>query len=244
MPIREKRALLRSLFMPGSKKFWSLKTEHARVLFCALLTQADDQGRLEGDPEDVKSMIPRANWPLEHIKSYLKDLQRVQLIHYYKVAGHWYVEVINFWEHQDKHGVSQVPSAYPGPTDTMLPEHHNGVSGTPVGVLGGSYNDLVFNKSVSLVNQSSPEQEFDFGIFRKKWQRTCGRSPQASSNNLKLFDEACKKYGQESVLKRIEPWCEAQSKEFIHKPVAVWKFLKEGVYETEDPLPPKAYPLL
>src|ERR1700722_11934766 len=59
MPARERRYILRSLFSPGSAKFWKLKTNEARLIFIAMIVNADDEGIIECDHHSIKALMPR-----------------------------------------------------------------------------------------------------------------------------------------------------------------------------------------
>lgn len=67
MPARERRYVLRSLFTPGSTKFWNLTSDHARMVYIALVVNADDNGRVECGVADILAMMARWN-PVELIK--------------------------------------------------------------------------------------------------------------------------------------------------------------------------------
>jgi len=235
--IREKRAVKKSLFTPGSKKYWNLKTEHARVLFVALLTCADDEGRLEGDPDDVKTLIPRANWSLEDILSYIKDLDKVELIEYYRVKGHWYIQIMKFWQHQDRHGVMQELSEFPSPPKKrgeVSQENQEGVFEKPI---GDDLRLLPTPLSSPLRKEESEEEtKCDWSSFARKYRHLVGRKPHDHKPNRKLYAEACSRYGEEKVLAALERCIPDQSEEFMAKQVFTWKFLKDTVHEfIEEP---------
>jgi len=241
MAIREKRAVKRSLFTPGSRKYWDLKTEHARVLFVAILVNADDEGRLEGDPEDIKTLIPRASWPLEDILSYLRDLKKVELIDYYRVKGRWYIEVVGFWEHQDRHGVSQEPSRLPRPPrkeDVVVEENQSGVQEQPSGKILASYlaSSSRCLDSYDGKGESERETKFNWSNFAKKYKHLIGKKAQDHKKNRELYNEVCLKYGEGVVLAALERCLPDQSEEFQTKGVFAWKFLTEIVHDfIEEP---------
>lgn len=245
MPVREKRAVLRSLFSPGSKKYWNLKTEHARLLFLVLLTNADDFGRLEGAPEDVKSLIPRSNWTLDEITTYVADLKRCDLIQHFKVEKEWYIEVVNFWENQDRHGVMQVPSKFPESPNGVFHKHQDGVHDSENGVsrkLESPHEDEYHhphNPPPHGKEESEKETNFDFRQFRKKWKAITGRNAKTTTTNKRLFDQDCAQYGIEDVLRSIEPWANDQNEVFLNGPAADWMFLNTGVHDYAGQKPEK-----
>jgi hypothetical protein len=239
VPIREQRSVRKSLFLPGSKKYWNLKTEHARVLFIVLLTNADDFGRLEGSPEDVKTLIPRAPWPVEDIATYIQDLKRVELISHYRVGKQWYIEVQNFWQHQDKHGISQGPSEYPKPTNQVFAKHQSGVQEVDSGVsqTPQKRNNACMHDGrmdASLRKEGSGEETGKWSNFAQKWRSLGGGTAQATNMNKKLYTDVCEKYGEERVLTFLERWVEDQDDGFMRKKIAAWKFLSEGVHDVAE----------
>jgi len=125
MAVRERRQILRSLFVPGSKKFWSLKKDMSRVLFLALIASADDEGRLDGDEESVKSIVPRAKWSSAAVRSSIEELKSSGLIDVYSVGSNVVVEIANFQESQSWHGVTRDRSKFPA-----SPEAKNGDAAT------------------------------------------------------------------------------------------------------------------
>ena len=245
MPVREKRAVLRSLFSPGSKKYWNLKTEHARLLFLVLLTNADDFGRLEGAPEDVKSLIPRSNWTLDEITTYVADLKRCDLIQHFKVEKEWYIEVVNFWENQDRHGVMQVPSKFPESPNGVFHKHQDGVRDSGNGVPGFSEFPTTGSTTTTPTTTEKEESErktsFDFRQFRQRWKEIIGHKAKTTVTNKNLYNTACSQFGTDAVLRALEPWSEEQSEKFLEDPrgFATWVFLKEGVYDFAGQAPKK-----
>ena len=85
MPARERRYILRSLFSPGSVKFWSLKTDAARLIYLAMIVHADDEGRVECGWRQVAAMAPRWKIKQNAIIGAVKDLEGVGLIRKYGV---------------------------------------------------------------------------------------------------------------------------------------------------------------
>lgn len=88
----------------------------AQLLFDRMLTQADDQGRLVGDPRVVKTLCmplidaatPRA------IEKWLGQLAAQGMVTRYKAAGVALVQFVNWWDHQAGMKKS-FPSRYPAP---------------------------------------------------------------------------------------------------------------------------------
>lgn len=85
MPARERRYVLRSLFTPGSVKFWNLKTDAARLIYLAMIVNADDEGRVECGWRDIAAMAPLWRTKQNTIIGAVKDLEGVGLIRKYGV---------------------------------------------------------------------------------------------------------------------------------------------------------------
>jgi hypothetical protein len=87
----------------------------ARLLFSWLITAADDDGRMKGDPPYVKvEVVPYTNWPLKLISTYLNQMKDIGLIYYWQQDSRWYIEFSKWKEHQyiakDRYHPSLLPS--------------------------------------------------------------------------------------------------------------------------------------
>ena len=72
-----------------------------RLLFIALWTMADREGRLEDRPKKIKAeALPYDNANIERL---LADLQKHGFILRYTVDGSAYIQVLNFCKHQNPH---------------------------------------------------------------------------------------------------------------------------------------------
>lgn len=109
---RDRRMISRSI--STSRKVNRLQTDQARLLFTWMILHADDEGRMEGNPETIKmAVIPGLSWTLEDIKSYLSDLTQNNLIKYYQTSEEFYIQ-INKWDaFQTFHGIHKSPSKIP-----------------------------------------------------------------------------------------------------------------------------------
>lgn len=92
-------------------------------LFVGLITQADDWGRLKGDPRLLSSQV----WPYhpkttEEIETWLAELDRADLIQRYAHAGRPFICLPSWAEHQriDNAGRSKIPA--PGDADGSSPD--------------------------------------------------------------------------------------------------------------------------
>lgn len=75
----------------------------AQLLFDRLISQADDQGRLQGDPMLVKAacmpLIDKAT--TKAVDRYLTELETQGMILRYEAAGQPLLQIVKWWEHQD-----------------------------------------------------------------------------------------------------------------------------------------------
>lgn len=87
----------------------------ARLLFTWIISHADDEGRLKGNPSFIKvSVVPYTKWSLETIKSYLEMMHQVNLIYYWEQNNEWFIEFRKWNEYQsirkDRFEPSKLPS--------------------------------------------------------------------------------------------------------------------------------------
>lgn len=75
----------------------------AQLLFDRLISQADDQGRLQGDPMLVKAacmpLIDRAT--TRTVERWLAELTEYGMILRYEAEGQLLIQIVKWWEHQD-----------------------------------------------------------------------------------------------------------------------------------------------
>ncbi len=101
------RGRMISKSLGASKRFTDLQThagklgEFAAALFCLVVSNCDDFGRLEGDAASVKWRCWPASLRSEHdFAVALKAMHEARLIIWYEVADRHIVEVVQFSEHQ------------------------------------------------------------------------------------------------------------------------------------------------
>jgi len=78
-------------------------TIRQRLLFIGIISNADDRGRLEGDPRSVKAKIfPADDFPTDEIQKDLDALTKSDMIVLYQVKNstHTYLQVVNFHRYQ------------------------------------------------------------------------------------------------------------------------------------------------
>jgi DNA-binding XRE family transcriptional regulator len=147
-----------------SLKVHSLPTK-AQLLFSWMITHADDDGRLRGEPNYIKAtVVPLENWSLKKINMYLELIKDAQLIYYWELNSAWYVEFVHWKEYQqirsDRYKPSNLPS-YLGksnnesdtkgqPTDTQRDMQSNIVQSNPE----------EFNKSESKETEHYADKDF------------------------------------------------------------------------------------
>lgn len=103
------------------KKVYGLSDDTCRLLFTWLITFADREGRVHGDPALVRSMIfPRSEIAIGKIDSYLEELQACGLILRFEHAGDRFIWFPKFDKNQpgmrkDREPASELPA--PSPAD-------------------------------------------------------------------------------------------------------------------------------
>jgi len=101
------------------EKVNALSNDTARLLFTWLIPHLDCEGRMHGDAQTVKSIVfPRRNISTQKIESFLKELEKFELILRYSVNGNEYLCAKNFEKHQpglrkEKESQSQIPAFTP-----------------------------------------------------------------------------------------------------------------------------------
>ena len=88
----------------------------AELLFWRLLPQADDQGRLPGDPRQLKAITcpMREELSIEKIPEFLDELEKAKLIIHYSNSSTDCIQLAKWWDYQAgmRHAY---PSQYPPP---------------------------------------------------------------------------------------------------------------------------------
>lgn len=100
----------------------------AELLFWRLLPQADDQGRLPGDPRQLKAMVcpMREELTPSNIPEFLTELANAGLIIHYSNSSTAYIQIAKWWDYQS--AMRRIfPSHYPPPPGWS--DHVKGVSG-------------------------------------------------------------------------------------------------------------------
>ena len=87
----------------------------ARLLFTWMISHADEEGRLKGEPRYVKAtVVPLTKWSDKKIKNYLELMRGNKLIYYWETNSEWFVEFIKWTDYQsfrkDRFQKSDLPS--------------------------------------------------------------------------------------------------------------------------------------
>lgn len=128
----------------GDKKINGLSDDTSRLAFTWLITEADCEGRVHGDPAMVRSLIfpRRDDITIERMEAYINEWHEVELIRWYRANGDLWIWFPNFEKYQvglrkEREPASQIPPLSDGelmPTlrkiDGELPEDIRQASGT------------------------------------------------------------------------------------------------------------------
>ena len=100
--------------------FWRSRTvgkltTFQRLLFLGIISNADDQGRIEGEPALLRATIfPWDDVSLSDISNALQVLVDTECILLYEAASAFYIQVLNWWKYQ--HPQWAYPSRFPAST--------------------------------------------------------------------------------------------------------------------------------
>lgn len=167
----------------------------AELLFWRILPQADDQGRLTGDPRQLKAIAcpMREELTTDNIPELLSELKRGELIICYSNSSTAYIQITKWWDYQS--GMRRVfPSKYPPPEGWR--ERVRGVSGELEKGSDGqtpTIAPLVPPKPESVVtrknNQNTkPEPEVEAGKKAKETSATPAAETAEVSNLLRFVE--------------------------------------------------------
>lgn len=105
----------------------------ARLLFTWIISHADDEGRLKGEPEYIKAMvIPMTKWSFKKIKGYLEEMKTQRLIYYWEQNNEWFIEFPKWKEHQsikgDRFKESSLPPFHSKNGNNLAPDENQSKS--------------------------------------------------------------------------------------------------------------------
>lgn len=138
-----------------------------RLLFIALWTMADREGRLEDRPRRIKAeALPYDDADADAL---LNDLQKRGFILRYEVDGTRYIQVLAFTKHQNPH-IKEAESTIPSPGNTVqAPDEHGAGTVQDTTQTGTSPADSGFLIPDSIKNTSSGKPDMPPG-FTRFWQ--------------------------------------------------------------------------
>jgi len=72
-----------------------------RLLFIGLISNADDQGRLKGNPKLVKAIVfPFDNISADDVQADLDEIETAECIAIYKAGSKTCIQILNWWQYQ------------------------------------------------------------------------------------------------------------------------------------------------
>ena len=221
MSVRERRSVEKSLLSPGSRRLFKVKTDRVRLLFIGFVLVADDFGRIEGDPEDVVAMFPRMGWTTKETAAAIKELEGVGLVSTYEVGTVKYLEVNNFEEHQDWHGVSGRGSKIPANPNRIATTKYDGRE-TPVATVAKfeektrpPHKEYAFEtntytkKGTTTGGQSAADS---FKQAKRIFRRYVGKSIGSLGNRGQQWQEMNDSHGSDKLLSAVEIWAQELGK--------------------------------
>ncbi len=214
MAVRERRSVARSLFSPGSRRFWRGICDQSRLLFIALIVNSDDEGRLEGEPDDIIATVPKMGLDEKSANKLLKELAKNELISWYVVNDLKYIQINKFDAFQTWGGIMREASKYPANPSTPKTVAENGRSQLVAVVAENGQNTAttpVVKKLVLLKteeNLNSSVNEIDsrsaFSEAKKIYRRYVGTSFGSLGNRGYQWDSLIKEHGSNLVLSAME----------------------------------------
>lgn len=93
----------------------------AERLWWRMQCHADDEGRLEDDPEMIgHDAVPLLGWEVYRVSELLAEMADVALIQRYEADGRRLIQILNFTDYQKPN--RRTPSEWPAPVDTKRHE--------------------------------------------------------------------------------------------------------------------------
>jgi hypothetical protein len=98
--VAEKRMISKSISI-SEKVNIGLSDIFHMLLYTWMIPHSDDWGRLSGSPAKVKALIcPMLDKSIKEVEIALREMHEMELIIWYEVDGHKYIQINNFEEHQ------------------------------------------------------------------------------------------------------------------------------------------------
>lgn len=183
-----------------SKQVSSLSMQ-ARLLYVGLITFGDDDGRLNGDPALLRSMVfsRDENVTIADVSGWLDEIVSCGLVVKYAANGDDYLVHPNWTRYQTIRADRQKESNIPPPPDDILP-----TSMQPSG------------------NQMTAKEKITKGKIREDKKR--------EENTLRHFDEFWKAYPNKvAKVKALQSWKQIFSKRSKEHPEAISNEIQTGL---------------
>jgi hypothetical protein len=188
----------------------------AQLLFDRLVSQADDQGRLQGDPMLVKAqcvpLIDKAT--TKAVDRWLGELDDEGMIHRYDAAGQPLIQVVRWWEHQDwmRHIYA---SRWPAPDgwrhdrtkgsgerpDAAIAPPNDGTAPAQSEVSGESVGEDVIETNASRDSGSSLPPPTDLAIRQITGTHYDLTREQPNDKAVQMYQDLIEKFGPDVVRK-------------------------------------------
>lgn len=206
-----------------SKKFLSLKSDSARLLYLLMLPFTDSNGRLEGDPDLVNSTIyPRRN-DLDDaaIAELLSELRDAGLILWYQADGDWIIEIVNFLDFQYVDRKKEAKPHLPGP----------GIETGEVVLFNKPPLKIAAAKPKEFDPAPVPKNDLDFDAFWAEYPKKASKldAQKAWKQVKKLRPPVEEIVAKVAALKKTNKWTKDNG-EFIPNPAT---FLRAGGWDDE-----------
>jgi len=160
----------------------------ARLLFTWMISHADDEGRLKGNPSYVRAkVLPMTQWADEEIKKYLVKMREEGLIHYWQVEDDWFIEFVKWEDHQtlrkDRFNPSNLPSFEKKKTEEKKQEKRN-----------GKQND---NQMATKCQPSDNQRETQANIDKHRLTKANANKDKANGKESRIANKnSCKSVGE------------------------------------------------
>lgn len=216
MPARERRYILRSLFSPGSHKFWRLKSDCARLVYLALLVHADDKGVVECDHQAVMSMTPRSQWTARERSAAVQALVKSGLGATYRQDSKLYMKINGFEQSQSGQVVSWKHDENPAPPSNIsIHTIHNRMN-------------VRSDRNESFLDSQNSDRAFS--TAKKAFHRIVGRKSFGSLGQQRhQWDSLISKEGEKVVVSAVELWAREKKESLLNsKYIPFLTFLKFG----------------
>lgn len=146
----------------------------SKLIFIGCITQADDEGRLQGNPAVLKSVLFPYNdesddkISLEDVFDALEEISRkIKNFFLYEIEGKYYIQFLNWKKHQILREDRSLKSVYPAPSRAALSGRRPASDGqVPAEVSKGSKEVIEDINTFSTLKKLRDELE-EKGVIKK-----------------------------------------------------------------------------